>query len=382
MKHILYLPTWFPNRRDHYSGDFIKRHAEAASRYDRITILFTAVDDEINEPETDKEIVNENLTVYTFYYPAKKGIFSPALNGIKRFNALKRLYQQIFKETPPDLVHVHVSYPAGLFALYLKKRKKLDYVITEHNTIYLTDKYNTFKPGNFEKKMTALIFKNAKEVNVVSKALANSLKSLQLVSDPDVIPNVVNTEIFNYKENQKEKEFRFIHVSSLSYQKNPEGMLAAFSIVKKKRSDFQLVIIGPPVEKVKRLVYDLSLSDNVILLNEIPYSEVAKEISKSHAMVHFTRYETFGCVIAESLCCGVPVIVSDLGVTRELITDKENGLFVTESDVNDLAEKILLFMESGFIIDSKQIAENSKKKFNYNRVGKMFHDLYTSMTSN
>src|SRR6478735_9017883 len=114
-------------------------------------------------------------------------------------------------------------------------------------------------------------------------------------------------------------------------------------------------------------------------MGEIPYANVAKEIGNSDAMVHFTRYETFGCVIAESLCCGVPVIVSDLDVTKELVTDGFNGLLVTESKANELAEKILYFMESGFQIDSKQVAEENQQKFSYNRVGKMLDDLYRSV---
>jgi glycosyltransferase involved in cell wall biosynthesis len=95
-------------------------------------------------------------------------------------------------------------------------------------------------------------------------------------------------------------------------------------------------------------------------------------------MIHFTRYETFGCVIAESLCCGVPVIVSDLDVTRELVTDRVNGLLVTESNVQDLADKILYFMEIGFKINAKTVAEENQEKFNYQRIGKTFDDMYNS----
>ena len=158
-------------------------------------------------------------------------------------------------------------------------------------------------------------------------------------------------------------------------------MLEAFSLVKKKRNDFVLKIIGPAKEKFKKMANDLSLEKGVIFMGEIPYADVAKEISNSDAMIHFTRYETFGCVIAESLCCGVPVIVSNLDVTRELVTDGVNGVLVTESEVKDLADKILYFMETGFQINSKQVAEESQQKFNYDRVGKMFDDLYKSINS-
>jgi glycosyltransferase involved in cell wall biosynthesis len=292
------------------------------------------------------------------------------------------MYNKVFADSSPDLVHVHVAYPAGLFALYLKNRKGLEYIISEHDGIYMPGYDNYHVPGQFEKKMVPVIYKNAKKIHAVSKSLADALVNLKLAdANPIVIPNVVNNDIFKYREKERSKTFSFIHISSLINQKNPEGMLQALSLVKQKRNDFVLKIIGPAKEKFKKMVSDLSVEKEVIFMGEIPYADVAKEINNADAMVHFTRYETFGCVIAESLCCGVPVIVSDLDVTRELVTNGVNGLLVTESDVNDLADKILYFMETEFQINSKQVAEENQQKFNYSRVGKMFDDLYNSFAS-
>ena len=380
MKHILYLPSWFPTRRDPYPGDFIKRHAEAASLYNRITVFYTAIDKNIKEPLLVEEKVTENFIIYIYYYPSIKGILSPVINGVKRFSALRKMYNKIFADSSPDLVHVHVAYPAGLFALYLKKRKGLEYVISEHDGIYMPGYDNYHVPGKFEKKMVPVIYKNAKKIHAVSKSLGNALVDLKLANTkPIVIPNVVNTDVFQYREKERSNIFRFIHISSLINQKNPEGMLMAISLVKKERSDLVLKIIGPAKEKFKKMVKDLSLEKEVVFMGEIPYADVAKEIGNSDAMIHFTRYETFGCVIAESLCCGVPVIVSDLDVARELVTDGVSGLLVEENKVNDLAEKILFFMKTEFKINSQKIATENQEKFKYDRVGKMFDDLYRSV---
>jgi glycosyltransferase involved in cell wall biosynthesis len=378
MKHILYLPSWFPSRRDPYPGDFIKRHAESASLYNRITVFYTAIDETIKEPELTEEKVNNNLTIYIYYYPSLKGILSPVINGVKRFSALRKMYTKVFANSSPDLVHVHVAYPAGLFALFLKKRKRLEYIISEHDGIYMPGYDNYHVPGQFEKKMVPVIYRNAKKVHAVSKSLAQALMNLKLAETSVVIPNVVDTSIFQYKEKERSNAFRFVHVSSLINQKNPEGMLEAMSLVRKQRNDFVLKIIGPAKEKFKKMIKDLSLDEQVIFTGEISYTDVAKEINNADAMIHFSRYETFGCVIAESLCSGVPVITSDLDVTKELITDGINGLLVKESAVKDLADRILYFMNDNFQIDSKKVAEESKQKFNYQRIGKMFDDLYNS----
>src|SRR5678809_707732 len=168
MKHILYLPSWFPSRKDPYPGDFIKRHAESASLYNRITVFYTAIDETIKEPELVKEIINENLLVYTYYYPSLKGILSPVINGVKRFSALRKMYNKVFVDSSPDKVHVHVAYPAGLFAKKKKKREGLEYIISEHDGIYMPGYDNHHVPGRFEKKMVPVIYKNAKKIHAVS----------------------------------------------------------------------------------------------------------------------------------------------------------------------------------------------------------------------
>jgi glycosyltransferase involved in cell wall biosynthesis len=381
MKHILYLPSWFPSRSNPYPGDFIKRHAESASIYNRITVFYTTIDKTIKEPQIAIEKINNNLTIHTYYYRPLKGALSSVVNGVRRFNALRRLYNSVFTNNAPDLVHVHVAFPAGLFALFLKKRKGLEYIISEHDGIYMPGYDDHHVSGNFEKKMVSVIYRNAGHTHAVSKGLASALVNAKLAKGPpSVIPNVVDTRLFHYRKRERGDKFIFIHVSSLINQKNPEGMLEAFALVKNHRNDFKLKIIGPAKEKIARLARQLSLDIEIEFTGELPYSDVAKEISNADAMIHFTRYETFGCVIAESLSCGVPVIVSDLDVTRELVTDHVDGILVKEADIQDLADKILYFMESNFAINAEEIAEKNQQKFNYDRVGKMFDDMYNALT--
>lgn len=383
MKHILYLPSWFPDRTRPLPGDFIMRHAESASLYNRITVFYTVVDKNIKQPEFDEKKINENFSIYMYYYPPSRGIIASVVSGMRRFSALRKMYKKVFRNSAPDLVHVHVAYPAGLFALYLRKQKGLKYILSEHDGIYMPGYDNHHIPGWFEKKIVPIIFKNAEAVHAVSKSLANALIRLKLVSDaPVVIPNVVNTDFFKYIKLQRKNIFQFIHVSSLTNQKNPEGMLAAISLVKKERSDFVLKIAGPVKEEIKKSASELSLGEQVVFLGEMLYADIASHISQSDAMIHFTRYETFGCVVAESLCCGVPVIVSDLEVTRELVTDGVNGLLVRENDVHDLAQKIIQFMKSGFDFKAYQTAHDAGEKFNYRQVGRMFDELYNSVLKN
>ena len=56
---------------------------------------------------------------------------------------------------------------------------------------------------------------------------------------------------------------------------------------------------GPVKEKFKKLVRTFSLEKEIIFTGEIPYAEVGeivRSVTQMH-LFHFSRYETFGCVI-------------------------------------------------------------------------------------
>ncbi len=51
MKKVLWLASWYPNEADPFSGDFIKRMAEAVSCYQPVNILFVGKQPEKDSPE-------------------------------------------------------------------------------------------------------------------------------------------------------------------------------------------------------------------------------------------------------------------------------------------------------------------------------------------
>jgi glycosyltransferase involved in cell wall biosynthesis len=377
-KNILWLPSWYPSRVSAFNGDFIERHAQCASLFNKITVFYTVKDISIKKSELVIKQYNENLVAYIFYYPpAGISFLQKPLAAIKRLRLLKQLYRDVFQKNAPDLVHVHVAWPAGLFALYLKRTKKIEFIISEHDGMYMPGYDDYHIPGSFEKRNTPRIFKNSKAVHTVSKALSDGLLQRDLISKPaEVIPNVVDTSLFVHVEKQQADLYRFIHVSSLINQKNPEGMLRGFAIIKSIRNDFKLTIVGPVNQRIRNLAGELGLTGHVDFLGEIPHPEVAKQMQQADALIQFSRYETFGCVIAESLCCGIPVIVSDLEVIHEIVRDNIDGIFVEPQNEQELADKIIRLMKGEYRFDGKQIAMDSARRFNYQAVGNLFDKWY------
>ncbi len=381
MKQILFLPSWYPTRNNPLTGDFIQRYALSVSLVNKVTVFFYEKDLSIAAPQLVIKQVNENLTEYIYYYPESKipvPFIKRSISAINRFRLLRRLYASVFGKNTPDIIHVHVASHGGEFALFLKWTKKISYILSEQHGQYMPE-FNRFDQLSFvEKNIIRLVYKHALMVHTVSASLGDALAAKKLVRQKTVvIPNVVDTGLFYFLPRAKSPVARFVHVSMLTHQKNPDGMLRAFAMVRDKGYDFTVHIGGPVAPALPELCQALGLQERVLFYGEIPYTEVAKITRESDAMVFFTRFETFGCVIAEALCAGVPVLLSDLPVTHETIREGINGSFVPSEDEEALAGAITRFIEGGYHFDGSQIADAAAEKYSYLQVAGLMDEFYT-----
>ena len=120
----------------------------------------------------------------------------------------------------------------------------------------------------------------------------------------------------------------------------------------------------------------MSLQDNFQLYPEVPQQILADAIRNSHALVLYSSFETFGCVIIEANACGIPVIVSDIPVFHEIVQEGTNGIFAGKEDDDILSKKMISVIKNEWIFNRESIVEMTLKKFSYEVVGKQFDKWY------
>lgn len=383
---ILWLASWYPSAVKPLNGDFIQRHAQAASLYNDIEVLFVEKDIEgVITKDLFKEVRLEGrLTEKIIYYHDRnaRSLAGKLLSNYKYHRTFTNEVKRYIKKNGlPDLVHVHIAMKAGLIAKWIKRKYKVPYVLSEHWSGYLSEATDQFSHYPlYYRYLNLRVIKNALAISTVSKYLGAQIQRLAQSKSALVIPNVVNTKLFYPGFPQKNNDpINFIHISTLSYHKNPEAILRAFSIVKKKSFNFKLKIFGPSNDSLKDLAIQLGLQNEIIFHEEIPQSELANHLQKADALVLYSRYETFGCVIIEANACGVPVIVSDLEALKEIVQDGFNGLVVEENSTQKLAAKILWFIKNKESFNAAKISALAQKKYSYQTVGKQFDDWYKSL---
>lgn len=386
--NILWLVSWYPSELSPYDGDFIQRHARAVSLHNNITIIFIRKDENGFVTKNKKTVVKEtrNLAEIIIYYHSLKtgiSIIDRLLSRIKHNRIYKKALRSYVAENgPPELLHIHVALHVIRPALWLKRKYGMPLIISEHWTGYLKDaKPNLENYHPLYKSWLRQIFNKAGAVTVVSRVLGEAIKERFDIPQYQVIPNVVDTNIFFPIERTVSPVNRFVHVSLLNFQKDPEAIIEAFALVKGKGLDFVVSVYGPANNELLHLVKNKDLERQIIFKGEVPQNILAKDMQQADALVLYSRYETFGCVVIEANACGIPAILSDLPVFREYIIGNKTGVFAKANDPVSLAETIIKFIQDKDLFRQEEIAGHTKNTFGYDVIGKQFDELYKTLLS-
>lgn len=377
-KKILWLCSWYPSKMEPFNGDFIQRHAKAAALFNDIHVIHVTNDFPDGIEQLGQEVFsNGQLREHIIYFKKKKSLKAKLTNHLRWLALFKKAIRNyIIKNGRPDLVHVHVPVKAGVLALWVKKNYKISYLVTEHWGIYndvIEDSYAA--KGIAFKRFSQKIFQQASRFISVSEYLAKGVNKLIGRKDYEVIPNTVNTDLFSYKE-KKDPVFRFIHVSNMVSLKNAEGILRSFKNFIEQNGIAELIMAGDKHLHIRSYAQSLGFPKGVLtFLGEIPYTQVAKEMQKADSLLLFSTIENSPCVIGEALCCGLPVITTNVGGIPELV-DHSNALIIESKDEAALSQAMHQMVSKINNYDRKKIAENAIGKFSYPVIGKQINAAY------
>ena len=258
-----------------------------------------------------------NLT----YYRTLNSLHLHALFGLKRL---------IHELGGVDVIHLNITRPLGLAAVFAARYYNVPLITTEHSSIY-----HDSPPSGLQRRICRWILETSAVVLPVSQALERDLKEIAPGAQYQIVPNVVDTSVFVPASVSKAAPIkRLVHVSLLREdEKNVSGLLAATKRLREQRDDFELHIIGdgPDRKNLEFLVKSLNLSDVVVFHGMVSEECVRDLLKQSHVFVLNSDYETFSIVGIEAIASGVPVISTRCGGPEDYI-DKTNGILIDAGD--------------------------------------------------
>ena len=308
-----------------------------------------------------KELIKQGHEVYVITYPHKdikdidgihvigtKGVNIPGLRGLFfAINAEKELKKLIEKENI-DIIHGHYLLPAGWASVKAGKSTNTKTYVTSHGS----DMFETYKKQKFTRPLINKVLKDADVVLAVSEALKDEIIKTNIPNIKEKTRlhwNSIDVDKFKTTEENKDK-FKRELVQEFNIDIDKPIILFVGNIIKRKN-----------VELLIEAKKEMGIEANIVIVGDGPQSKELKEKCEKENIgnVYFTGSrgdvediipscdllvlpslsESFGLVLIEALSCGKPVIGSNVGGIKEIITE-DVGLLIDPNDPSDLANAI------------------------------------------
>jgi glycosyltransferase involved in cell wall biosynthesis len=138
-----------------------------------------------------------------------------------------------------------------------------------------------------------------------------------------------------------------LSISAFDPKKNTELSIKVFAELIKnlKFRDYKYYIIGKKewhYKEILDLITKLGVEKSVIVLGYVEDCYIADIVSRSKCMLLLSMYEGFGMTPLESLYFNVPVVVSNIPVFREVLSDMANYVDCEDDDCIQTAALTLM----------------------------------------
>lgn len=135
---------------------------------------------------------------------------------------------------------------------------------------------------------------------------------------------------------------RLVMIGSINAGKGQDLLLDAFALVRRPAELHFYGNVGLSArgyaEQLAKRAAEPGLAGRVFF--HPPTDDVGGVLAESDVLVHTSRRESFGLVLAEAMAAGLPVIAHDLGGMREVVADGLCGFLVPPGDAKRLSERI------------------------------------------
>ena len=366
-KNILFISSWYPNKLEPTNGNFVQRHAESVALFHHVEVLHVIGNHNQSANYVVEEEVIKGLKTLIIYHKNSK---NPLQNFSRRMNSYFLGYKKLQK---PDLVHANVLHNNILFAIFLKKKYKIPFVVTEHWTALR--KINTDKTSWIIKKTAKLIGNQADYLLPVSHDLLKGLQFLGIKTPMKVIPNVVNTQLFSPKRDANQT-FTFIHVSNLIRRKNADVILETALELLEKGYDFILKIGGDgDISDLQKQVSSSKFKNKIDIFGIQTLPEIADKMRKSNCFILFSTDENQPCVIAEAFASGLKVITTNVGGISEFFPE-DAGVLLEEIDQKLLEKAMVKILTEHQLEKNSSLVEYASKTFSMEAIGSQYSTIY------
>lgn len=289
----------------------------------------------------------------------------------------------VYKEKP-DIVFSGISHLNLMIAVFIPLLN-----LFRANTIFIARETSIASLHTKKEKYSKVyqylykkVYKNYDAIIAQSKYMKNDLvdfynidkNTITIINNPvdmkviQELSNSIEIDIFN------NNKINLLSVGNLRWEKGFDLLLRALSLLDDK---YILTIVGAGEQEnyLQELAKQLKIMDRVFFVGfqQNPYAYM----KQADLYILTSHYEGFPNAVLEAHACGLPVVAFKCpGGIEEIIIEGENGWFVENGNVNELASKIEIY--SNIHLEKNQIIDTVMKRYEVDYIIEKYEKFFLS----
>tara|TARA_B110000240_G_C13503260_1_gene454869 strand:- start:1367 stop:2509 length:1143 start_codon:yes stop_codon:yes gene_type:complete len=330
--------------------------------------------------EQAKNINKKNLKLNSF------NLFSNQENIHEKKKFLDVFIEQAFQyveEHEIDVIHAHY-WLSGLVAKKIKEKYKIPFIFTSHSLGVFVQENNLDRISSEKEIFNAADKVTASSIfekeNLLNRYGVNKLKI-------HIVTPGLNKKTFKAYRGEKRNNI-ILSVGRIQKQKGQLQTLDLFKSLQYRIKGLELIFVGGPsgadgesyLNKMKNRIEELRIEEHVQFVGSLSQKKLVKLMRKSKLLIHSAENETFGLVAIEAHRLGVPVLSTNQGSFKELISNNENGLVAKSFDDVQVYNFIIkLFEEAEYRSQLINSSVKNSLEFNWEITAQNLKKAYKSL---
>lgn len=284
-----------------------------------------------------------NIKVYTLSFP---------INNLYLAFPFRHLaIIKIIRKIKPDIIHAHFITKFGFHGSLLQYKP---FILSAWGSDILTLPKNSKLIWYF----THFALKKADLVHSVSEYMTDDIISSFKIDrekihvipfgiDPNKFHPYIEVEKLSKQKNWTDVPI-IMSVRNFKPIYNIECLIESMPLVLKELPTSKLILLGQGEleSKLIQLVQKLNLTNNVEFIGHVNHDELPKYLSCADLYISTSLSDSLGVANLEALACGIPAILTDLPINRELQNKGIKFDMYTKGNSKMLAHKIIDFFKT------------------------------------
>ena len=360
---ILTITTLFPNHLQPNLGVFIKHRIVALSKLADVRVIapipwvpaFAGFTEKARlfQQINNEEIIDGIKVYHPRYFVTPR--FGRNLYGKFYYFSLIQFVKKLYSSFPFDVLDIHWAYPDGYAGVLLAKKLRKPVSVSLRGT-----DIHTYPNCPSRRRLIAYSLSHADMVIAVSSSMIPLVKELGINHHRiSVIPNGIDRKIFHFTTQEAARK-------DLSIKKTDKVILTVGRFEAPKRFDLlinsiaqlmhdnnlpiKLILVGDGSlgPDLVQLAKEKGIADQIIFAGEQPNDALAKWYGMADIFCLASDKEGCPNVVLEALSCGVPVVASDVGNVKEILSSTKYGIIVDENNIIAWSKSIHLALSTNW----------------------------------